>query len=305
MTRLLDGRKIAAAIRAEAAAAVTQIVSRGGAPPGLATVLVGENPASSIYVRNKVRACKEVGIVPHEHRLPASTTQADLLALVASLGREAAVDGILVQMPLPSGIQTRAVIEAIDPGKDVDGFHPINVGRLWSLGTGLAPCTPAGIIEMLEREGIAIEGAEAVVLGRSEIVGKPMAALLLARHATVTICHSRTRRLQEVTARAEILVVAAGRAALVTKEFIKPGATVIDVGINRVTSEDQARALFGEDEKRLDEVRRQGYTLVGDVHPTQVRERAGAYTPVPGGVGPLTVAMLLKNTVTLAAARRA
>ena len=304
MSRVLDGVAAAAAIRAGVTEEVAALASRGVAAPCLATVLVGEDPASAIYVRNKVRACKEVGIVPREHKLPATVTQADLISLVEGLGADPEVDGILVQMPLSDHVDARTVIETVNPDKDVDGFHPVNVGRLWSSVEGFAPCTPSGVIELLDREGIPIKGAEAVVVGRSDIVGKPMAALLLRRHATVTVCHSRTRDLPKVAARADILVAAIGRPAFITGDFIKPGATVIDVGINRIAEETPARDLFGDDPSRMAQVKKKGYTLVGDVHPVHVRERAGAFTPVPGGVGPLTIALLLKNTLRSARARR-
>ncbi len=304
MGRVLDGKEAAAAIRAEVAAGVRSLTERGAAAPCLAAVLVGDNPASRIYVFNKVKACQEAGIIPREHRLPATTPQSELLSLVQGLGEDPQVDGILVQMPLPDHINARAIIEATDPAKDVDGFHPINVGRLWSGQPGFVPCTPLGVIELLQREKIPIEGAEAVVVGRSDIVGRPMAALLLHRHATVTICHSRTRDLAQVAARADILVAAIGRPAFITREFIRPGAIVVDVGINQVTDEPRAVELFGDDPRRIEEVRQKGYTLVGDVHPLHARERAGAFTPVPGGVGPLTIALLLRNTLASARARR-
>ena len=304
MSRVLDGRAAAESIRADVAAGVERMVAAGKPAPCLAVVLVGENPASLVYVRSKVRACEEAGLLTQEHRLPATATQAELLRVVHDLGVARDVDGILVQMPLPKAIDTRAVIDAIDPVKDIDGFHPINVGRLWTSEPGFVPCTPLGIIELLEREKISIEGAEAVVVGRSDIVGKPMAALLLRRQATVTLCHSRTRDLPRVAARADILVAAIGRPGFITREFIKPGATVIDVGMNKVTDESAVRQLFGDDAERLAALRDRGYTLVGDVHPAQVREIAGAHTPVPGGVGPLTVALLLRNTLEAARARR-
>ncbi len=305
MGRLLNGRVYADAIRAEVAAGVADLTAAGAAPPCLAAVLVGNDPASAVYVRNKVKACAETGIVAQEHRLDAAISQDELLKLVKRLGDASEVDGILVQMPLPPHIDRRVVIEAMDPGKDVDGFHPVNVGRLWSGEDAFVPCTPLGVIEILDREKIPIEGAEAVVVGRSEIVGKPMAALLLRRHATVTVCHSRTRNLAAVASRADILVAAIGRAGFVTRDFIKPGATVIDVGINHSTGEEETRRFFGDDPKRLDQVSRKGYTLVGDVHPLHAAEKAGAWTPVPGGVGLLTVALLLKNTLAAARARRA
>jgi methylenetetrahydrofolate dehydrogenase (NADP+)/methenyltetrahydrofolate cyclohydrolase len=302
--RRLDGKALADAIRAEVAAEVAALAAQGMAAPCLAAVLVGDNPASHVYVRNKVRACQEAGLVPREHRLPATTPQADLLRLLGGLNDDRGVDGILVQMPLPGHIDRRAVLEAIHPGKDVDGFSPVNVGRLWSGEPGFVPCTPLGVMELLDRSGIPVEGAEAVVLGRSEIVGKPMAALLLRRHATVTLAHSRTRNLPAVTSRADILVAAIGKPGFVTAAHIRPGATVIDVGINTVTSEQEASAFFPHDPARVETVRRKGSTLVGDVHPAGVLERAGAYTPVPGGVGPLTVALLLRNTLSAARALR-
>ena len=302
--RILDGKGLAKRIREEVAGDVAAFVARGMKPPCLAVVLVGDNPASAIYVGSKVKACSQAGLNAREIRLPVATPQTELLALVRELGRSPDVDGILVQMPLPPQIDPRAVIEAIEPDKDVDGFHAVNTGRLWSGQDGFVPCTPLGIMELLENEKIPIEGASAVVVGRSDIVGKPMAALLLRRHATVTICHSRTRELPAVAARADILVAAIGKTAFVTGDFIKDGATVIDVGINQVRDEAAARGLFGDDPARLDEIRRKGYTLVGDVHPLQAARKAGAFTPVPGGVGPLTVALLLKNTLKAARARR-
>ena len=304
MTRLLDGKRLASIIRDGVAAEVAGFAKRGMKPPSLVVVLVGDNPASAIYVGSKVKACAQAGLSAREIRMPVSTPQTELLAVVHELGRSADVDGILVQMPLPRQIDPRAVIEAIEPSKDVDGFHAVNTGHLWSGQDGFVPCTPLGIIELLEHEKIPIEGAEAVVVGRSDIVGKPMAALLLRRHATVTICHSRTRDLAAVAARADILVAAIGKPAFVTADFIKPGATVIDVGINQVREEQQARELFGDDAGRIDEIRRKGYTLVGDVHPLHAARKAGAFTPVPGGVGPLTVALLLRNTLKAASQRR-
>jgi len=303
MSRRLDGVFHARTIRSEVAAGVAALVAAGRRPPCLAAVLIGNDPASAIYVRNKVSACHEAGLLTREEKRVATISQEDLIDLVRALSRDDDVDGILVQMPLPEGLDRREVIEAIDPEKDVDGFHPLNVGRLWTGESGFVPCTPLGVIELLEREGIPIEGKEAVVIGRSEIVGKPMAALLLQRHATVTLCHSRTRDLPAVAARADLLVAAIGRPAFVTRDFIKPGAIVIDVGINQVSDLERAHDLFGDDPARLEAVRRKGYTLVGDAHPLHVAERTSAYTPVPGGVGPLTVALLLKNTLRAAQSR--
>jgi len=302
--RLLDGKKIAEAIRSEVAADVASFISKGAAAPKLVAVLVGEDPASAVYVRNKVKACAQAGLASEEIRRPAELPEAALLALVAELNARSDVDGILVQMPLPSHISAAKVIVAVDPAKDVDGFHPVNVGRLWGGGGGFVPCTPLGMMEILARSDIPVEGRRAVVIGRSDIVGKPMAALLLKQSATVTICHSRTADLAAVAAQADILVAAIGRKAFVRESFIKPGATVIDVGINQVRDAAEAAALFPGDSSRLDEIKKRGYTLVGDVHPAEAARRAGAFTPVPGGVGPLTIALLLRNTVRAARARR-
>jgi methylenetetrahydrofolate dehydrogenase (NADP+)/methenyltetrahydrofolate cyclohydrolase len=303
--RLLDGNAVAAAIRESVRPGVDAIRARAGRPPGLGIVLVGDNPASEIYVRNKVRAGGETGLWVDLQRLPATASLDDLLGLVERLNRSDAHDGILVQSPLPDAMGRGAaqrVFDAIDPAKDVDGFHPVNVGRLVQGRAVLAPCTPSGVIEMLERSGIRIAGARAVVIGRSEIVGKPMAMLLLHRDATVVICHSKTPDLPALAATADILVAAIGRAGFVTQAFVKPGATVVDVGINRVTDEQAVRGLFPAGSPRLADFEKRGSVVVGDVHPAVV-EVAGALTPVPGGVGPLTIAMLLKNTVAAATAR--
>jgi methylenetetrahydrofolate dehydrogenase (NADP+)/methenyltetrahydrofolate cyclohydrolase len=303
--RLLDGQAVAAQIRASVLPDVHAFTARASRPPGLGIVLVGDDPASEIYVRNKVRAGTESGLWVDLQRLPASASLADLLFVVERLNASPLHDGILVQAPLPASLgraATQQVFDAIDPSKDVDGFHPVNVGRLVQGRAILMPCTPSGVIEMLLRSGIAIAGARAVVLGRSEIVGKPMAMLLLQRDATVTICHSKTPDLPSVAAGADILVAAIGRAGFVTTAFVKPGATVVDVGINRVADRAQAEQLFGAGAPRLADFDRRGSIVVGDVHPA-VAEVAGALTPVPGGVGPLTIAMLLKNTVAAAQAR--
>lgn len=297
---LLEGGPLAAKIKHDVKSEIeTQRVR-----PCLAAVRVGDDPASAVYVGNKIKACEEVGIRSEHHALPSSTTTAELLDLIASLNYRDDVDGILTQLPLPSGIEERAIIEAIDPAKDVDGFHPVNAGNL-ALGRPVfVPCTPAGIIELLDHSDVEIRGARACVVGRSQIVGRPMAQLLLQRDATVTICHSRTRDLASVTREADLLIVAIGRTGMIGREHIKPGAAVIDVGMNKVTDPDQVRALFGpEAGKRLETLSRRGYTLVGDVHPAGAAEVAGKLTPVPGGVGPLTVALLMKNTL-LAATRR-
>ena len=295
---VLDGRSIAEQIKHEVAREVQRMRDEQGVKPRLCAVLVGDNDASAVYVRNKVRACAEVGIESEQLALPDSTTTNDLLAVVRKLNEHKDVDGILVQLPLPKQIDEASIIEAVDPAKDVDGFHPTNVGLLAMGRPRFVPCTPAGIIELLERNKIEIAGANACVVGRSQIVGRPVASLLLQRHATVTICHSRTRDLPSVTRQADILVAAIGRAGFVRRDFIKPGATVIDVGINKVTDAAEARALFGDEaEKRIEAIARRGYTLVGDVHPAEADLVAGRRTPVPGGVGLLTVAMLMRNTL--------
>jgi methylenetetrahydrofolate dehydrogenase (NADP+) / methenyltetrahydrofolate cyclohydrolase len=303
--RLLDGRAVAAAIRETVLPDVHTFTARSGRPPGLGIVLVGEDPASEIYVRNKVRAGTDSGLWVDLQRLSANATLAELLALVEGLNASDAHDGILVQSPLPAAMGKTAaqqVFDAIDPAKDVDGFNPVNVGRLVQGRAVLMPCTPSGVIEMLVRSGITIAGAHAVVIGRSEIVGKPMAMLLLQRDATVTICHSKTPNLPAVAATADILVAAIGRPGFVTPVFVKPGATVIDVGISPVTDANLAALLFEPGSPRLADFNRRGSVVAGDVHP-RVAEVAGALTPVPGGVGPLTIAMLLKNTVAAAQAR--
>ncbi len=302
---LLDGRVAADAIKREVAAEVAALTSRQNVVPRLAAVIVGDDPASAVYVRNKIRACAEVGIASEHLPMPAATTTEELLAVVNGLNENDEVDGILVQLPLPKQIKEIAIIEAIDPAKDVDAFHPMNVGLLALGRPRFVPCTPAGIIELLDRNQIPIAGATACVIGRSQIVGKPVASLLLQRHATVTICHSKTRDLPAIARQADILVAAIGRPAFVTGEFIKPGAVVVDVGVNKISEADQARDFFGSDaERRIEAIRQKGYTLVGDVHPAEADRIAGKRTPVPGGVGLLTVAMLMKNTLQAARTRR-
>jgi methylenetetrahydrofolate dehydrogenase (NADP+) / methenyltetrahydrofolate cyclohydrolase len=301
--RILDGGKIRDKIKAELAQEIDRLKATG-IVPGLAAVLVGENPASEIYVRSKVKTCRDLGLYSEKIERPADTTTERLLELVEALNAREEIDGILVQLPLPPQVESKRVLLAIDPAKDVDGLHPLNVGRLVSGRPALIPCTPAGIIEILVRSGIPIRGARAVVIGRSDMVGKPVAMLLLQHHATVTICHSQTRDLAAVSREADILVAAMGKAGLVTSDFIKPGATVIDVGINRLTAPEQVRRVFHDPAVPLRELESKGAVLVGDVQPEDVREKAGAYTPVPGGVGPLTIAMLMVNTVRAARARR-
>jgi methylenetetrahydrofolate dehydrogenase (NADP+) / methenyltetrahydrofolate cyclohydrolase len=297
----LEAADLAARIKAEVKAEIER-----GLRASLAAVRVGDDPASAVYVRNKIRACEEVGIRSEQHALPESTTTEQLLELITSLNARDDVDGILTQLPLPAHIDETAVIETMNPLKDVDGFHPVNAGRLAMGRPVFVPATPAGIIELLDDRGVEIRGANACVVGRSQIVGRPMAQLLLQRDATVTICHSRTRDLPAVTRTADLLVVAIGRAGFIGRDHIKPGATVIDVGVNRVSDVDEVRKLFGDEaEKRLEVVAKRGSTLVGDVNPAEAAAVAGMLTPVPGGVGLLTVAMLMKNTLKAAKLRRA
>jgi len=299
---ILDGTKVASEIKEEVAAEVRSC-SAAGLRPGLAVVLVGNNPASEIYVRNKVKSCEALGIYSEKHTPPESVTTAELLDLVHDLNRRDEIDGILVQLPLPKQVDSKAVLIAVDPAKDVDGFHPMNVGFLSTQRPGLVPCTPAGIIELLLRNHIVIEGQNAVVIGRSDIVGKPMAMLLINRNATVTVCHSKTRDLPGVCRRADILIAAMGKAGFVSADFVKPGATVIDVGMNKISDPAEFQRYFRGNQKREEEFSKKGSTLIGDVHP-EVAEVAGALTPVPGGVGPLTIAMLMANTLKAAKMRR-
>jgi methylenetetrahydrofolate dehydrogenase (NADP+)/methenyltetrahydrofolate cyclohydrolase len=300
--RILDGKATAREIRAEVAAGCADLKQRHGVVPGLTVVLVGDDPASQIYVRNKQKAAVKAGMESRIERLPADATGEQVLGTVARLNADPSVHGILVQLPLPDGIDEHEIIQAIDPRKDVDGFHPENAGRMWIGLPAFVPCTPAGVVELLERNGIGLKGKHAVVIGRSNIVGKPLALLLLRKHCTVTICHSRTVDLPGVASRGDILVAAVGRLGMVTADFIKPGAVVIDVGIHRIEDEETVRRLFGDDSDRLATLRAKGSTLAGDVHPLDARSRAGWLTPVPGGIGPLTIALLLRNA--LEAARR-
>ena len=302
MPRVLDGVAIAAAIQQEVAGEVRALACRR-IQPGLAAVLVGKVAASEIYVRSKVQTCAELGITSELITPPETVTTAELLELVASLNARDEIDGILIQLPLPAHVDTTALLDAISPEKDVDGFHPVNAGRLMAGRPALTPCTPAGIIEILKRSGIPISGQHAVVVGRSDIVGKPAALLLLHQNATVTICHSKTRDLGAITRQADILVAAIGRPGFITAEMVAPGATLIDVGINRITDRADFDRFFAGNAKREAAFAKNGSTLVGDVHP-RAFERAGAYTPVPGGVGPLTIAMLMANTVRAAKMRR-
>ncbi len=301
--RILDGQKIRDQIFAELQDEV-RLLTAAGVRPGLAAVLVGDDPASQLYVKSKIAACEQLGLASAFITPPASVTTLDLLAVVEDLNRDNDIDGILVQLPLPSQVNTKRILEAVDPAKDVDGFHPVNLGRLVSGRPGLVACTPAGCMEILRRNDIKIEGANAVVLGRSDIVGKPMALLFMNANATVTICHSKTRDLPELVRRADIIVAAMGKPGYVAADWIKPGGTVIDVGTNRVTDAKEAERLFCNFPDRLEKFRAKGSALVGDVHPNALNI-AGALTPVPGGVGPMTITMLMSNTVKAARLRRA
>ena len=302
MPEILDGVAIAAAIKQEVAEEVRALAGQG-IRPGLAAVLVGNMAASEIYVRSKVQTCAELGLFSELITPPPEVTTDEMLGVVDALNRREEIDGILIQLPLPKLVDTKALLDAVAPEKDVDGFHPVNAGRLQAGRPALAPCTPAGIIEILERSGIAIAGQHAVVVGRSDIVGKPAAMLLLNKNATVTICHSKTHDLPSVTRQADILVAAIGRAGFITAEMVKPGATLIDVGINRLSTREEFDRFFKGDAKREATFAKRGSTIVGDIDPKAFAQ-AGAYTPVPGGVGPLTIAMLMANTVRAAKMRR-
>jgi methylenetetrahydrofolate dehydrogenase (NADP+) / methenyltetrahydrofolate cyclohydrolase len=300
--RILNGNSIRDEIYSELAGEIASLRAVG-IRPGLAAVLVGDNPASKVYVTSKIAACEKLGLAGFNLTPPDTITTAELLRIIEDLNRNDDVDGILVQLPLPPQVDAKRILEAVDPAKDVDGFHPINVGRLVAGRPTLVACTPAGVMEILRRSKIPMEGANATVLGRSDIVGKPMALLLMHANATVTVCHSKTRDLSAVARRADIVVAAMGRAAMVTPDYIRPGATVIDVGINRISDPAQAENSFANFPDRLAAFRAKGTALVGDVHPN-VAAIAGALTPVPGGVGPLTIAMLMSNTVKAARLRR-
>jgi len=302
--RTLDGKAVAAAIRAELKGEVAEQQLRTGLAPQLAAVLVGDDPASKVYVSNKIAACAEAGIRSQEVRISATAAEGDVLAAVRRLNDDPDVDGILVQLPLPKHIDRFKVLLAIDPAKDVDGLHVMNAGRLALRLEGLVPCTPAGVIELLDRSGLAIAGQRAVIIGRSEIVGRPLAILLVNRDATVTVCHSKTRDLPAIARQADILIAAVGHPAFVRGEHIREGAVVIDVGINRVSDLDLVRDVYGPDSPRVEQARERGFTLMGDVHWRQAVERAAWITPVPGGIGPLTIACLLRNTVRAARLRR-
>lgn len=299
----INGVQIAEEIKREIAVEVQDLKSRG-VHPGLAVVLVGDNPASASYVNMKAKTCEQLGIHSQKITLPRETTTEELLAQIDILNADDRLDGILVQLPLPKQVDKHAILESVDPTKDVDGFHSANMGALLLGRESLVACTPLGIMEILRRSGVAFEGANAVVLGRSDDVGKPQAILLMHANASVTICHSRTRNLPEVTRRADILVVSIGRTAMVTAEFVKPGAVVVDVGTNKISEPEQVRRLFGEDAARWKDFEKRGYIWAGDVDERSVREVASRLTPVPGGVGPMTIAMLMKNTLKAARLRR-
>ena len=301
--RILDGNAIRNQIYAELEPEIAELRA-AGIRPGLAAVLVGSNPASQVYVKSKIAACEKLGLGSWLFTPAESASTAELLRLISELNRRDDVDGILVQLPLPRQVDARRVLEAVDPAKDVDGFHPVNLGRLVRGEPGLVACTPLGVMEIFRRSGIAIEGVPTVVLGRSDIVGKPMALLLIHANATVTICHSKTRDLAQIARRADLVIAAMGRPAMVTADWIRTGATVIDVGISRIRDAAEAARIFAKSPQRLEQFREKGSALVGDVHP-EVAEIAGAITPVPGGVGPLTIAMLMSNTVKAARLRRA
>jgi len=302
MPRILDGNRVRDDIKSELKPRVAALAARGR-PPGLAVVLVGHDPASEIYVRNKIKTCYDLGIYSESITPPDSTSTEELLAIVGQLNCRPEIHGILVQLPLPRQVDAKRILLAVSPEKDVDGFHPCNMGRLVANLPGPRACTPAGIIELLKRNGIPIAGQRAVVVGRSDIVGKPVAMLLLHEHATVTICHSKTPGLSAVCREADILVAAIGRAAMIAADFIKPGATVIDVGTNRLDRREDVERIFRGSPEKLAVFERRGTVQVGDVDPIDVAATAGAYTPVPGGVGPLTIAMLMSNTVAAAEAR--
>jgi methylenetetrahydrofolate dehydrogenase (NADP+)/methenyltetrahydrofolate cyclohydrolase len=303
-SRILDGTAVSKAIRVEVAAGVASLRATRALVPGLAVVLVGEDPASAVYVAGKGAAAREAGIAERTLRFPVGLSESALLVAVDELNRDDAVDAILVQLPLPGHIDTARVLQAIDPKKDVDGFHPVNAGLLLQGRPGPVPCTPAGILELLTREGVPLRGTRAVVIGRSDIVGKPMALLLLRRDATVTIAHSKTHDLPGLCREADLLVAAIGRPGFVTGDFVKEGAILVDVGINRLTSRADVERFFPGNAARLASFEKKGSTLVGDCDPRTAFPRASRYTPVPGGVGPLTIAHLLKNTLELCRARR-
>ncbi|MBI4165807.1 MAG: bifunctional 5,10-methylenetetrahydrofolate dehydrogenase/5,10-methenyltetrahydrofolate cyclohydrolase [Acidobacteria bacterium] len=301
--RILDGNKIRDEILSELRTEIDAL-KKAGIVPGLAAVLVGENPASQIYVRSKVKTCESLGLFSEKITPAATSTTEEMLALVDQLNKRDDIDGILVQLPLPPQVDSKKVLEAVSPAKDVDGFHPVNIGYLVSGRPGLVPCTPAGVMEIIKRSGTPLKGARAVVVGRSDIVGKPTAMLMMHEHATITICHSRTRDLPGVAREGDILVAAIGKAAMVTGDFIKPGAVVIDVGQNVLKTAEEVKKIYHDPTEALKKLEAKGQVLIGDCQPEDAMEKAGAFTPVPGGVGPLTITMLMVNTVKAARERR-
>ena len=298
--RFIDGTKIAEDIKREVAAEVKTLKAQ----PGLAVVLVGDDAASSAYVNMKAKTCQQLGIYSRKLTIASAVTTERLLEEVRKLNEDDAIDGILVQLPLPKNVNKHAVLEGVDPKKDVDGFHSANLGSLLLGHETLVACTPSGVMELLHRSGVKIEGANAVVLGRSDDVGKPQAILLMHANATVTICHSRTRHLSDITRQADIIVAAIGKAAMVGRDWVKPGAVVIDVGTNKISDRGEVQRLFGNDEARMKDFEKRGYVWAGDVDERAVKETASMLTPVPGGVGPMTIAMLMKNTIKAACMRR-
>jgi methylenetetrahydrofolate dehydrogenase (NADP+)/methenyltetrahydrofolate cyclohydrolase len=303
MAEIIDGKRLAESIRQEIAASVTEFVEKYGERPCLATILVGENPASQVYVRNKVRACREIGIESKPHHLPASSSEEELLNLIDVLNVQKEVDGILLQLPLPSSISKTKALDAISPDKDVDGLHPRNVGLLVQGRAELIACTPSGVIEALRRSNVPMAGQNVVIVGRSDLVGKPLALLLMQENATVTICHSRTQNLQQVVSNGDIVIAAMGKPAFIGPDFIREGAIIVDVGTTVLKEESEVTRIFGTSSKKLDDFRQGKTVLAGDIHPAAY-QRASMYTPVPGGVGPLTITMLLKNTLRAAQLRR-
>lgn len=304
MAQIIDGNRVRDDIKQELKPRIARLVA-AGRPPGLAVVLVGNHPASEVYVRNKIKTSHDLGICGETLTPPHSITTGELLAIVDQLNARNDVDGILVQLPLPKQVDTKRILLAVSPEKDVDGFHPYNVGCLVAQLPAPRACTPAGIIQLLKRYNIGIQGKRAVVVGRSDIVGKPTAIMLLHEHATVTICHSKTQNLPEICREADILVAAVGRAAMINSDYIKPGATVIDVGTNRLDNREDAARVFRNSPEKLAAFDKKRSLIVGDVNPLDMAEISGAYTPVPGGVGPLTIAMLMVNTVESAERRLA
>ncbi|MFL6275374.1 MAG: bifunctional methylenetetrahydrofolate dehydrogenase/methenyltetrahydrofolate cyclohydrolase FolD [Blastocatellia bacterium] len=301
--KILDGASVATAIKEAVAAEVSELAARG-LRPSLAAVLVGNDAASQIYVSSKVKTCEQLGLYSEKIKLPETTTTAEMLALINDLNRREEIDGILIQLPLPRHVDSTTVLDSVDAAKDADGIHPVSLGRLMLNELGLRPCTPAGIMEMLDHYQVEVKGKRAVVMGRSRIVGLPMSLLLLHRHATVTICHSRTENLPALAREADILIAAIGRMGMVDASYVKPGAVVVDVGMNRVTTREDLERFYGDDARRRAAFEKNGSTLIGDVNPREVSEVAGWLTPVPGGVGPLTIAMLMKNTLTAMKRRR-